>query len=135
MQYLRLSHISLIEIFLPFSLFFFSLILLNWKLVFSTLNLNHQEQLHKVKYPISILDYLSLLSIIHVLVCYRFPTKQLDKIRVIRHLSIPPACFQLSNLKSILESSSQGRKILHPKTVHLDVGPSLWLLKLQIFLI
>ena len=61
-------------------------------------------------------DYLSLLSIIHVLVCYRFPTKHLDKIRVIRHLSIPPACFQLGNPKSILESSRQGRKILHPKT-------------------
>ena len=52
----------------------------------------------------------------HVLVCYKFPTKHLDKIRVIRHLSIPPVSFQLGNPKSILESSSQGRKILHPKT-------------------
>ena len=116
MQYLGLPHISLIKIFYHFHLFFFSLILLNWKLVFSTLNLNHQEQLHQVKYPILIPDYLSLLSIIHVLVCYRFPTKHLDKIRVIRHLSIPPTCFQLGNPKSILESSSQGRKILHPNT-------------------
>ena len=115
MQYLGLPHISLINIFLPFSLFFLTYFL-KLKMGFFNSNLNHQEQLHNVKYPISILDYLSLLSIIHILVCYKFPTKKLDKIKVIRHLSIPLACFQLSNPKSILVSSSQGRKIFHPKT-------------------
>ena len=76
-----------------------------------------------------------LLSIIHVLVCDRFPTKHLDKIRVIRHLAIPPACFQLGNPSLFWNPPAKGEKSSTQRPIHLDVGPSLWLLKFQIFLI